>query len=166
MKWGVDVFGKTKVDFNVTMASRLLNDSMPLHVVSLLESACAEANIDLANLSVAILGVAFLPDSDDTRNTPTLPLIKALEERKIDFLLHDPLVNQRDFEYPIHSDFEIISSVDAIIVMTKHTDYYNLSLPVLKQLMCGNIIIDGRDLYDQKSMDKHGFIYRGVGKSN
>jgi UDP-N-acetyl-D-mannosaminuronic acid dehydrogenase len=73
-KYGVDTYGKFKVKPNVIIESRRINMHMPEHTVNLLEDGLKQAGKDLKGSKIAILGVAFLENSDDTRNTPSKPL--------------------------------------------------------------------------------------------
>jgi len=109
------------------------------------------------------LGVAFLENSDDTRNTPTKPFYEIAKKKGANPVLHDPYV--RDFEYPFTSDFdEAIKDSDSIVILVKHKEYLNLDLTEVKKKMKTPVIIDGRNVYNKEECEKLGFIYRGVGK--
>jgi UDP-N-acetyl-D-mannosaminuronic acid dehydrogenase len=162
-KYGVDNYGKFKVDPDIIVGSRKLNMYMPKHTVKLLEEALDEAGKDIKNAKIAILGVAFLENSDDTRNTPTKKFYELVKDKGANPILHDPYV--RDFDYPISSDFDdVLKDSDAIVLFVKHKNYLNLNLKNLKNIMKTPIIIDGRNAYNKKECERLGFIYRGVGK--
>lgn len=163
LKYGVDTYGKFKVEPKVIVASRRLNMSMPLHMIDLLEEAFNESKIKLKDAKIAILGIAFLENSDDTRNTPSKPLYEELKKKHAKPVLHDPFV--RDFELPFTKDInEAITGADAIIFVTKHNDYSKIDLNSIKSKMKNYIIIDGRNMFDKDFCEKLGFIYKGVGK--
>ena len=82
LKYGLDKYGKFKFFPKVIVSSRELNDSMPKHVVDLVENALAEHGKKLKGAKVAILGVAFIENSDDTRNTPSATLYCRVEETR------------------------------------------------------------------------------------
>ena len=98
LKYGVDAYGKIKVDPQVIVKSRELNMWMPTHMAELLEEGLNEAGQKLEGAKIAILGVAFLENSDDTRNTPSQPLYELLTKKGAKPVLHDPYV--RDFDIP------------------------------------------------------------------
>ena len=163
LKYGVDTYGKFKTDPQIIVKSRHLNMKMPHHVIDLLKKALNKTNIDINSSKIAILGVAFLENSDDTRNTPTKTLYEGLKETKAKIILHDPYV--RDFEIPFTDNLdETITNSDAIIIMTKHKEYTQLDLQELYKMMKTPIIIDGRDTYSKQQCEQIGFTYYGVGK--
>ena len=132
-------------------------------MADLLEEGLKEAGKRLNNAKIAILGVAFLENSDDTRNTPSKTLYEILEKKGAKPILHDPYV--RDFELPFTKDFnEVIKDADAIVIVTKHKDYLNLDLNSIKNKMRTPVLIDGRNVYQKEECEKLGFIYKGVGK--
>lgn len=163
LKYGVDTYGKFKIQPEIIVKSRKLNSWMPIHMVELLEEGLKEADRRLEDSKIAILGVAFLENSDDTRNTPAKPLYEILKERKAKPILHDPYV--RDFEIPFTRNLdETITDADALVLVTKHKQYLDLDLDYIKNKMRTPVIIDGRNAYDKNKCEEKGFIYKGVGK--
>lgn len=77
---------------SLILASRRINDASPAYVLSRLESAFG----GVAKRRVALLGVAYRADSEDTRNSPTLALGRLLHEAGADVVLHDPHVRATD----------------------------------------------------------------------
>jgi UDP-N-acetyl-D-mannosaminuronic acid dehydrogenase len=162
-KYGVDTYGKIKVNPYVIITSRKINMSMPNHMVELLEEGLSDAGQKIKDAKIAILGVAFLENSDDTRNTPSKTLYEILEKKGAKPVLHDPYL--RDFEISFTKDYdEVINDADAIVLMTKHKDYFNLDIVKIKNKMKNPVIIDGRNVYKKKDCEKLGFIYKGIGK--
>jgi UDP-N-acetyl-D-mannosaminuronic acid dehydrogenase len=163
LKYGVDNYGKFPVKSNVIVESRILNKYMPEHTVKILEDALKRTGKDLKGAKIAILGVAFIENSDDTRNTPTKPFYEILKKKGANPILHDPYV--KDFDYPYASNLnEVIKDSDALVIITKHKEYLNLDLTDIKNKMKNPIIIDGRNAYSKEECEKLGFIYRGIGK--
>jgi len=163
LKYGVDNYGKFKVEPNVILHSRNLNSYMPMHTADLVEEALNQAGEDIKNAKIAVLGVAFLENSDDTRNTPAKDLFEILQKKGARPILHDPYV--RDFEIPFTKDInEAVFDSDAIVTVTKHKDYFDLDLNEIKEKMRTRIIVDGRNMFDKNKLENLGFIYKGVGK--
>lgn len=163
LKYGLDNYGKFKFLPKLILGSRQLNDAMPAHVVDLLEEALAEHGKKLKGAKIAILGVAFLENSDDTRNTPSAVLYEELKKRGAEPVLHDPLV--RDFELPFTKDLdEAVKGADAVILSTKHKEYLTLDLKKLKNKLATPVLIDGKNAYNEEAAANAGFTYRGVGK--
>jgi UDP-N-acetyl-D-mannosaminuronic acid dehydrogenase len=79
------------VDLKLIPAARAVNDSMPLHMVDLLREALLEAERKIGEARVAILGYAYLEESDDTRNSPSKILESELIRTGAEVVIHDPL---------------------------------------------------------------------------
>jgi UDP-N-acetyl-D-mannosaminuronic acid dehydrogenase len=163
LKYGLDQYGKFKLNTKIIADSRAVNDAMPFHVADLIEDALAEHGRKLKGAKVAILGVAFLENSDDTRNTPSATLYYELKRRGAKPVLHDPTVQR--FDIPFTNDLDkAIVGADAIVIMIKHKEYQQLNLKKLLKKMAKPILIDGRNVFDSKTVTDAGFTYRGVGK--
>ncbi len=163
LKYGVDAYGKFKVEPQVIVKSRELNMWMPTHMAELLEEGLNDAGQKLEGAKIAILGVAFLENSDDTRNTPSQPLYELLTKKGAKPVLHDPYV--RDFDIPFTKDLnEAIEGADAIVIVTRHNEYLSLDLSLVINKMRTPVLVDGRDAYKKEECEKLGFIYKGVGK--
>jgi UDP-N-acetyl-D-mannosaminuronic acid dehydrogenase len=78
---------------------------MPIHMVNLLDAALSENKKDLRNSRIGVLGYAFLENSDDARNTPTVPFVRELERRGAQYRIHDPYIRE-DEGYQIESDID------------------------------------------------------------
>jgi UDP-N-acetyl-D-mannosaminuronic acid dehydrogenase len=164
LKYGLDNYGKTKFIPNIIVGSREMNDFMPKHMVDLLVHGLREAGTGIKNARVCILGLAFIANSDDTRNTPAVPMYYLLKDRETSAIIHDPHVkgfNEIEFTNNFN---EAINDADAIMIVTAHKQYYEINLSNLKSVMKHNIIIDGRNVFDAKQCRELGFIYYGVGK--
>ncbi len=116
--------------------ARQINEGMPLHMAHLVEEALAEAGRPLAGARVAVLGVAYLEDSDDIRNTPAVPLIRALLERGAEAIAHDPCVREREWQLawdgetptPLVQELGIaLKDADCAVVVTRHREYVELA---------------------------------------
>jgi UDP-N-acetyl-D-mannosaminuronate dehydrogenase len=151
--------------------SRELNEFMPDHMVELMEDALKEANKH-DNLKIALLGVAYKANCDDTRNTPAERIINILKKRyhshNIEYIAHDPYVKEKDYNVTkLTSDFnEAILNSDVLIFATNHKEYYSIDLDNIKKKMKTPIIIDGRNIFSKEVMKEKGFIYRKVGEGS
>jgi UDP-N-acetyl-D-mannosaminuronic acid dehydrogenase len=163
LKYGLDTYGRFKFFPKIIVDSREVNGNMPLHVVDLVENALAERGKKLKGTKVAILGVAFLENSDDTRNTPSATLYKELERRGARPVLHDPIV--RDFDLPFTSDLDkALEGADAVVLSTKHREYLRLDLKKVREKLSTPVLVDGRNAFTLDEANKAGLTYRGVGK--
>lgn len=141
-------------------AARAINDGMPLHIAELTIEALEQAGISIENASVAVLGYAYLENSDDTRNSPSAVLVDRLQALGMNVRIHDPYVTE--YQGPLD---RVIESADAVIVMVAHDEYRNIDIGALKSLMAAPVLIDGRKVFDKEDVISKGFIYRGVGQA-
>jgi len=151
---------------------RNLNDYMPEHMVELMEEGLSEAGKH-DNMKIALMGVAYKADCDDTRNTPTERIISTLKNRyhshNISYIAHDPWVREKDYtETELTDDFDkAVTGADVLIFATNHKEYYNIDLDELKnKLKEKPIIIDGRNIFNKKILEEKGYIYRKIGEGS
>jgi UDP-N-acetyl-D-mannosaminuronic acid dehydrogenase len=136
-------------------------------MVDLLESALEEAKRELKGALICVLGYAFLENSDDPRNTPTVPLLEELKNRGARYVLHDPYIKQTEEGYLIEPDLDkALNGCEAVVLMTKHNQYKSITPDQLNNLMRTKVIIDGRNLFEPEKFITSGFIFRGIGKGN
>jgi len=145
LKYGVDRYGKIPVDMKVILGSRAVNDSMPIHMANLALHGLAELGIDPSAAKVAILGYAFLEDSDDTRNTPAVPLIEELRRRGVrEIAIHDPFVRAEELPDVERDLGVVIAGSDCLCVVTKHSVYGGLTPQGIRGQMRTPFVVDGR----------------------
>jgi UDP-N-acetyl-D-mannosaminuronic acid dehydrogenase len=163
---GLNAYGNKKVKTHFVELARSINESMPNHLVGLLADCLKAKGKTVAGSNVAVLGVAYLENSDDTRNTPAYDVVARLSKLGAKIIAHDPFV--REFpEAKLTKDLkEAAREADALLIVTKHKEYYALDLAELKKIMRDHIIIDGRDVIDPKAARVAGFLYKGIGKGN
>ncbi len=148
------------VSLRIIPSAREVNNSMPLHMVKLLESTLARLGKPLLDARIAVLGYAYLENSDDTRNSPTSSLVTRLYELGAQPVIHDPWIPEYDGDV-----FERVKGCDAVVVMVAHSGYRDLDLKRLKSVLRLPILVDGRHVYDGEKARTDGLIYSGVGQA-
>jgi UDP-N-acetyl-D-mannosaminuronic acid dehydrogenase len=139
--------------------ARAVNDGMPHHMVDLTVEALEEAGVDVTEAKVAVLGYAYLENSDDTRNSPSKVLVARLHALGADVAIQDPYVQ----EY--QGDLEgCVEGCDALVVMVAHDLYSRLPLSELRTSVRRPILIDGRHVFSREEAEAAGWVYRGVGR--
>ena len=170
---GVQVLGKGSLDYpenepSLYVLARRINDFMPTHMFHLTADALKRAGVPLKRAKVAVLGWAFLANSDDTRNTPSEPFRNACIREGAKVSVHDPYVA----EYPgvplVSSIEEAVKGSDAIVIFAGHHQYRGLDAPYLKNLTGKRhpVIVDGRNMVDPDAFIRHGYIYKGIGRGD
>ncbi len=121
--------------------------------------------------TIGLLGLAFKPNTDDLRDAPALTIAERLLEMGAKVKAYDPIANEHcQKQYPdINIEYaENVESLardcDAIVLVTEWEEFKHLDLQKLKEVMNGNVIIDGRNVLDQQAVRDANFIYRGIGR--
>ncbi|UCD00621.1 MAG: nucleotide sugar dehydrogenase [Promethearchaeota archaeon] len=170
LEYGHRIYTKNKYSSDIILKARNINDYMPIHMVELMEGIFRESGRLIDNIKIVLLGVSYKANTDDTRNTPTQNIIKALKNRyhshNITYIAHDPYVKERDYsETELTDDFgKAVSGADVLLFTTNHSEYYNIDLDDLRKKIRTPIIIDGRNIFKKEIVEKKGFIYRKVGE--
>jgi UDP-N-acetyl-D-mannosaminuronic acid dehydrogenase len=145
--------------------AREINDFMPHYVADLCEDALNFVGKTLTQSSVTILGVAFLENAGDIRNSPALTLLEDLVVFNCEIILHDPYVPEINGQKVIKDLKQAVTNTDVIIITTKHKEYLSLDWKELAQLMTPKpVLIDGRDVVSREIAEQAGFHFQGVGK--
>ncbi len=142
------------VPIRLIPAARAVNESMPLHIVELLENALAEAGKPVAGARVLVLGYAYLENSDDTRNSPSAVLVARLRELGVEVVIHDPYVAGYQGDV-----VEMAQGCDAAVVMVGHGVYRELDWEAVRVMMRAPLLVDGRRTFGVMS----GWNYQSVG---
>ena len=163
LKYSLDAYGGSKFTPKILVESRRINDFMPQHMKDLVEEALHEKGVKLQDARVCILGLAFLGDSDDTRNTPALPLYNLLKGVCKEVVVHDPFV--KEFEGVVLTDDleDALRNKDCMVIVTRHKEYVDIRLDWLKSVLATLVIVDGRNVFNPKDCEDAGFSYHGVG---
>ena len=145
---------------------RIINESMPNHVIDLLHDAFDETKKSLENSNVLILGISYKPDVKDIQITPAEVIIKKLKNLKANILIYDPYFKSTNiFDLQTESNLiEALEKSDAIILVTAHKEFHNLDPIFLKSKMKGTIVIDSKCINNQQAAKNSGLVYRGLGR--
>ena len=119
---------------------------------------------------IAVLGLAFKPETDDMRDAPSLSILPGLIDKGAKIKAHDPAsmheaqkLLPEGVEY-CDDIYQAITGADAIVLMTEWNQYRGLDMEKIKSIMKGNKFIDLRNVYDPKTMRDQGFDYVCVGR--
>jgi len=134
--------------------ARAVNDSMPLHIADLVVNALHEAGKEIRGARIAVLGYAYLENSDDTRNSPSAILVKRLQELGAVVRIHDPYVAA------YASDLvPVVAGADCLVVMVAHDAYRQMDVAAVTRQMRTPVVVDGRRVIQPAT----GTKWRGVG---
>jgi UDPglucose 6-dehydrogenase len=121
--------------------------------------------------TVGILGLSFKPNTDDMRDSPSVPIVYALLEHGIRVKVYDPVamdeakkvLNGSSIQYCSNS-YEVAEGADALVFVTEWNQFRKLDMEKMKDLLKNPIIVDLRNIYDPQTMRSMGFTYIGVGR--
>ncbi len=146
-----------------------INDLRTEHLLTKLREALWVINGKI----IAILGLAFKPNTDDIREAPSLRLIGRLVERSARLRLYDDqaMGRMREVFPPAPGRLEYAASpldaargAEALVLLTEWEEFKHLDFEAIKQAMRTPIIVDGRNLLDPTEMGALGFEYYSMGR--
>lgn len=120
--------------------------------------------------TVAIWGLSFKPNTDDMRDAPSVDVINALLKHGVHVKVYDPVAMQKAKELWLPEGIEYTkgpidcaSNADAVVLLTEWDEFRGVDLTKVKQVMQGNALFDGRNVFEPKHAASLGFTYTGIG---
>jgi UDPglucose 6-dehydrogenase len=119
---------------------------------------------------IGVLGLSYKPNTDDVREAPSIDVIHSLLQKGARVRAYDPKampVLKRELSGIAYCDdaYAVAEGADALLIVTEWDEFRVLDLERIKRIMRRPVIVDGRNIYDPKTMREAGFVYRGVGRS-
>jgi UDPglucose 6-dehydrogenase len=121
----------------------------------------------LGGKKIALLGLAFKPNTDDLREAPSIVLASRLLAEGADVRAWDPVVDGSRALKGItfcESVLETVRDADAAVIVTEWDELRDLARPEIRDAMRNRLIVDGRNLLDPAATRKAGFAYEGMGR--
>jgi UDPglucose 6-dehydrogenase len=120
--------------------------------------------------TVAVLGLTFKPNTDDTRDSPAIPLITALNDLGAVVRAYDPAgMEQAKPALPAmiycNSAYSAAEGAAAVVIVTEWEQFRALDLARLKSVMARPVIVDLRNIYRADEMERANFRYIAVGRA-
>lgn len=144
--------------------ARAVNEAAPLRAAATLERALVRAGRPLKSARIAVLGAAYLPNSDDTRHTPSAALTRALLAKGATVVIHDPFAHKLE-EWHVERDLDrALSGADAVVLATAHAAYKELDWEHVAKLARGRLVLDGRNAVSRTAAAAAGFTVLSVGR--
>ena len=142
-----------------------INNDRSKKVINFLESKLG----DLKGKNIALLGLAFKPNTDDMREAVSIKLANTLSSRGAEVIGYDPVSAKVAAgllpNIKLAQDaYQAVEDADAVIIVTEWSEFKQLDLEKLKQAMKSPVLFDGRNIYDPAYMKKLGFSYGSIGR--
>ena len=118
---------------------------------------------------IAVLGLAFKPETDDMREAPAVAIIRSLIDGGAKVRAYDPVAMSEakkllpDIEYA-DDEYAAVTGADALVFVTEWNQFRALDLARIRDLMATAKVADLRNIYDPEDMKELGFQYVGVGR--
>jgi UDPglucose 6-dehydrogenase/GDP-mannose 6-dehydrogenase len=146
-------------------AVRQINVDQPLRIIALLER-----EMDISRRRVAVLGLAFKPGTDDVRESPALPVVAALQKKRAQVVVHDPIAMPQAQKRAEFADVmfarsweEALRDAEACCLVTAWPEYRGIQPLDFRELMRRPLVIDGRGMYEPGPLAAAGVTWRGIG---
>lgn len=124
----------------------------------------------LKNKTIAVWGLAFKPRTDDIREAPGIENIKLFLEQGCTVKAFDPVAMPNTKKILVHKNLtytkkalDALKGADALVICTEWDEFRVVDYKVLKKLMKGDIIYDGRNVLERAEAEDNGFTYYGIG---
>lgn len=155
------------VPMGVLQAVELVNESQKTILFRKLQKYISLDQ--LKGATVALWGLSFKPNTDDMREAPSVVLANALLAAGCKVKVYDPIAMEEahkqlgDTVYYASDIYDAVNDAEALFLVTEWKEFRAPNWSVVRKAMAGNIIIDGRNIYDGNELREAGFVYEGIG---
>ncbi len=152
--------------------SREVNDSMPKYVLKLVKNGLIRLGSyqpesdHQTRPKIGVLGLSYLEESDDIRNSPTISLLNEMEHLDWEIEVHDHYVDSCDGVTLNQNLSDVITNSDALIVMVSHNLYRELDLLEISKKMRTPFIVDARNVFDPNDLNLSGIHFSSIGRGS
>lgn len=161
----VRIFEKQGLEFGLLKEVQKLNERRKKSFIEKIQWAVGGIN----GKTIAVLGLAFKPNTDDMRFAPSIDIIKKLLEMGANVKAFDPVAMEnakKILNGPGYcsSAFEAAKNADALVIITEWKEFAEMDLGEIKKILKKPVIVDGRNIFDKQKMKELGFEYISVGR--
>ena len=149
---------------------RAVEDANDRQKLRLFEKVREALGGDVRGRRIALWGLAFKANTDDMRESPSLPLIDALLAAGATVVAHDPAAMHEterrlgDRIAYAKTNYDAITGADALVIVTDWNEYRFPDFSRISAALRTPVVVDGRNLYDPEKMRALGFTYRSIGR--
>lgn len=153
-------------DFQLLKAVRQINEDQPRYFLQKMRTVLD----GLQDRRIAILGLAFKPNTDDLREARSLRIIAELLTEGAKVRAYDPVAMPKmravfpQITY-CEDAYDAATDCDAVAVVTEWNEFKQLNLEKLRQVMRRPLLFDGRNIYDPVRVKQAGLEYFGIGRA-
>jgi UDPglucose 6-dehydrogenase len=161
------------IELEIIEATERVNEAQKLFLLSKIRSHFGAAPAGLKGKTLACWGLAFKPRTDDMREAPSLPLIRALVADGARVRAFDPEAT-REAKAQLSDvggqvtfcrrSYEACEGADALVLVTEWNEFREPDFDRVKSLLKTPVVFDGRNIYNPETLRRLGFTYFGVGR--
>lgn len=156
-------------DFNLLKSvEKINNDQIQNFVSKITNSLGFESPKNLKGVKIAVLGLAFKPNTDDIREAPSLKIIRLLLDSGAQITAYDPKAMENtkkvfpNIEYA-KNPYSAATDANALVIITEWPEFREMDLEKIRKNLKKPIIVDGRNIFEKNRMAELGFKYLGIG---
>ena len=159
--------GENKLQMKILQSVEHVNETQKIILIQKIRQKFKDK---LASLTFGIWGLSFKPKTDDMRAAPSIILINFLIENNVKIVVHDPAAIEEAKKIwgkkVIYKEtpYEVLSDVDALLILTEWSDYRRPDFEKMKTLMNKAVIFDGRNIYNSDQLKQLEFEYFSIGR--
>jgi UDPglucose 6-dehydrogenase len=159
--------GNTGYHFQLLTAVIEVNELQKRRIIGKLQKHLGA----LAGKRIALLGLAFKPDTDDMREASSLVLASRLQGEGARVRGYDPVAREAAAKLLpsvelTESAEEALEGADAAVIVTEWAEFAELDWKALRERMARPVVVDGRNFLDASALRDAGFAYEGIGLAN
>jgi len=156
------------VEMYLVEAAVRVNEAQPRKVV---EKVLRQLG-SMAGRKIAVLGLAYKPNTDDVRGSPAIDICQLLLKEGARLRVYDPeaisnsrqVLGNSEVEF-CSNPYEAAQQADCLLVLTEWDEFRNLNLKGLRSCLRGRSMIDARNVIDPQAAANAGFLYEGMGRA-
>ncbi|MCP8617476.1 UDP-glucose dehydrogenase family protein [Salirhabdus salicampi] len=157
---------ETNTDMNIVRAALQVNEKQKTILINLAK----EVFSDLRGRKLALLGLAFKPNTNDMRNAASIAIAEQLIANGADVIAYDPVATEEaqellpeEVEYA-NSLEEALQGVDAAFIITEWEEFSTMDLSLFNRLMKEPVVFDGRNCFSLTNAKRNGLQYYSIGR--
>jgi UDPglucose 6-dehydrogenase len=157
----------TDAEYEMTLAraTKHVNEQQRVRMVEKIREAVGT----LQGKTIALLGLAFKPNTDDIRDSPALFIAEELMKAGCSIRTYDPEALEESMKVlpnmiPCQDAYQAIEGADAVVLVTEWNQFRNLDFDRIRATVKSPTFIDLRNVYEPRRMEEMGFYYVSVGR--
>jgi UDPglucose 6-dehydrogenase len=161
----VQIAGNVEYEFKILRAVIEINKIQRSLIIEKLKSILG----NLEGKTISVLGLAFKPNTDDLRESPAIDIINLLLQENVFIKAFDPVAMEKSKKVFPHiaycqDEYDSLNNSDGALILTDWPQFKDIVWVRAGRTMRNRVVIDGRNMFEFKDMEKFGIIYDSIGR--